>query len=167
VKVIIVMGVAGSGKSTLAAELVRRTGWDFAEADDYHSAANVAKMRAGHPLTDEDRWPWLDAIARWISERERAGQGAIVTCSALKRSYRDRLRAGHLSVWFVHLDVPVNELDARLERRAGHFLPASLLASQLDVLEPLAAGEPGVTVAADRPVGQVAADVLEGLRPDA
>ena len=93
---VVVMGVSGSGKTTIAKELVARLGWDFAEGDEFHPPENVAKMRAGHPLTDEDRWPWLARIARWIGEHEAAGLNAVLTCSALKLSYRDFLRAGHV-----------------------------------------------------------------------
>ena len=124
---IVVMGVSGSGKSTVAAELVARTGWVFAEGDDFHPEANVAKMHAGTPLTDDDRWPWLAAVAAWIGEQESAGLDAIVTCSALKRAYRDVLRDGHPSVWFAHITVPPDVLGDRLAHRTGHFMPPSLL----------------------------------------
>ena len=160
---LVLMGVSGSGKSTLAAEIVRRTGWAFAEADDFHSAANVAKMHAGQPLTDADRAPWLAAIAEWISVREAAHESAVVTCSALKHSYRQTLREGHPSVWFAYLDVPVEELAARVAHRPGHFMAASLLPSQLAAFEPLTADEPGTTIDAARPVTAVADDVLAAL----
>ncbi len=130
----------------MAAALVRDLGWPFAEGDDFHSAANVAKMHAGHPLTDADRAPWLAAISAWIGEREAAGTGGIVTCSALKRSYRDELRAGHGDVRFICLTAPRALLESRLTSRVGHFMPASLLDSQLATLEPLQPDEPGVTI---------------------
>lgn len=160
----IVMGVSGSGKTTIADELVARLGWAFAEGDSFHPEANVAKMHAGHPLDDEDRWPWLRALAGWIGEHESAGRNAVVTCSALKRSYRDLLRDGHPSVWFVHLAVPADVLADRLRHRTGHYMPASLLESQLATLEPLHADEPGVTVSGDEPAAAVADAVLESLR---
>ena len=157
---IVVMGVSGCGKSTVAAELVARTGWVFAEGDDFHPPANVAKMHAGIALTDEGRWPWLTAVAAWIGEQERAGRDAVVTCSALKRSYRDLLRDGHPSVWFAHISVPASVLDDRLRHREGHFMPASLLTSQLATLEPLQADEPGAVIEARATPGEVAEEIL-------
>src|SRR5262245_49001013 len=103
---LVLMGVAGSGKSSVMAELAARLGWPALEGDDLHPPRNVAKMAAGTPLTDDDRGPWLEAVAAWIGEREAQGQSSIVTCSALRRSYRDVLRRGHPWVWFVHLDIP-------------------------------------------------------------
>ncbi|WP_312858163.1 gluconokinase [Pseudonocardia pini] len=143
---LIVMGVSGSGKSTVAEEIVRRTGWDFAEGDDLHPEANRRKMAAGHPLTDEDRWPWLRLIAEWVGEREAAGRDAVVTCSALRRAYREVLADGHPSVRFVHLTVDPTALTDRVTNRTGHYMPASLLQSQLDTLEPLDPDEPGIEV---------------------
>jgi gluconokinase len=143
---IIVMGVSGSGKSTVAATLVDRLGWEFAEGDDFHPAANVEKMRAGHPLDDEDRWPWLRTLAAWIGEHEQAGRNVVVTCSALKRSYRDLLRDGHPSVWFAHVTADPELIRERIEHRSGHYMPPSLLDSQLATLEPLADDEPGARV---------------------
>src|SRR5947209_9561383 len=124
---IVVMGVSGAGKSTVAAELVARLGWDFAEGDEFHPPENVEKMRAGRPLDDEDRWPWLRRLAEWIGEQERAGTCAVMTCSALRRSYRDLLRDGHPSVWFAHVTVDEAVLRARLAARQGHYMPPSLL----------------------------------------
>jgi gluconokinase len=160
---IVVMGVSGSGKSTVAAELVARTGWDFAEGDSFHPLANVEKMRHGQPLTDEDRWPWLQAIADWIGGHERVGQNAIVTCSALRRVYRDLLRADHPSVWFAHVSAPERVLNERITHRTGHYMPASLLGSQLATLEPLQPDEPGITVAALATPGEVADHILAAL----
>jgi gluconokinase len=143
---IVVMGVSGSGKSTVAATLVDRLGWEFAEGDDFHPAANVEKMRSGHPLDDEDRWPWLRSIAAWIGEHEKAGRNVVVTSSALKRSYRDLLRDGHPSVWFAHVTADPELIRERIEHRTGHYMPASLLDSQLATLEPLEDDEPGARI---------------------
>ncbi len=158
---VVVMGVSGSGKSTVAAELVSRTGWVFAEGDSFHSPANVAKMQAGTPLTDEDRWPWLASLAAWIGEQEAAGRDAIVTCSALRRAYRDVLREGHPSVWFAHIDVPASTLGDRLAHRTGHYMAPSLLTSQLATLEPLQPDEPGTVVEAQLTPADVATEILE------
>src|SRR5919112_5378338 len=126
---LVVMGVAGSGKSSLMAALHERLGWPSLEGDAVHPEGNVAKMAAGIPLTDDDRRPWLEAIAAWIGEREAARESSIVTCSALRRAYRDTLRRGHPWVWFVHLVAPAAVLDERLEHRVGHYMPASMLNS--------------------------------------
>ena len=143
---LVVMGVSGVGKTSVAHELVERTGWTFQEGDDLHPEANRAKMAAGHPLDDDDRWPWLRRIADWIGVREAAGEGAVVTCSALKRSYRDLLRDGHPSVRFVHLLADETVLGARVSHRRHEYMPSSLLRSQLDTLQPLEPDEPGVAV---------------------
>ncbi len=137
-QVLIVMGVSGSGKTTVAEALDRRLGWPFQEGDDLHPAANVAKMHAGIPLDDDDRWPWLDAIASWIGARLADGGAGVVTCSALKRAYRERLAGGRSGVRIVYLHASSELLHERLAKRRGHFMPASLLDSQLATLE-----EPG------------------------
>lgn len=157
---IVLMGVAGAGKTTVMAELAGRLEWAVAEGDDFHSPANVARMRVGQPLTDEDRLPWLRALAAWIGEREAAGESALVSCSALKRAYRDLLRAGHGSVWFVHLVAPPTTLAARLDSRRGHYMPSTLLASQLASLERLAPDEPGVAVSSDDSLEGVVEEIL-------
>lgn len=142
--VLVVMGVSGSGKSTIGALLAGRLHRVYAEADDFHSPANVAKMAAGHPLTDEDRWPWLDAIARWMDERIARREAAVVTCSALKRRYRDLLRRPDARM--VYLRGSRELIAQRLAARHGHFFKADLLASQLADLEEPAPDEGVVTV---------------------
>ena len=132
---IIVMGVSGSGKSTIGALLAEALGWPFADADGFHPAANVAKMAAGQPLTDADRWPWLDAIAAHIGASRTAEQPVVVACSALRRAYRERLRAGHGDLIFLHLAGAPEVIAARQAARQGHFMPPSLMASQFATLE--------------------------------
>jgi len=160
---IVVMGVSGSGKSTVAKLLVERLGWKFAEGDDFHPPANVEKMRSGHPLDDDDRWPWLRTLAEWIGEQERAGASCIVTCSALKRRYRDLLRDGHPSVWFAYVSAAPELIRERIERRSGHYMPSSLLDSQLATLEPLQSDEPGMTVSGVDPAEVVVDELLAAL----
>ena len=143
---VVVMGVAGSGKTTVAHLLGERLGWVVAEADEFHPAANVAKMAAGHPLTDEDRWPWLAAIAAWIGEQDAAGRSSVVTCSALKRAYRDVLAAAPGRVRFLHLSGSPDLIGDRMTHRTGHFMPTTLLPSQFATLEPLEPDEDGVAV---------------------
>lgn len=142
--VLVVMGVSGSGKSTVARILADRLGWDLQEGDDLHPRANVEKMAAGIPLTDDDRWPWLGLIADWIDVRRADGGHGIVTCSALKRVYRDLL--ARPDVVFVHLASDRSVISGRLGGREGHFMPASLLDSQLATLEPLQPDENGFVV---------------------
>jgi gluconokinase len=160
---IVVMGVSGSGKSTVAAGLVERLGWDFAEGDDFHPPENVEKMRSGHPLTDEDRWPWLRRIADWIGEQERAGRSCIVTSSALKRSYRDLLRDGHPSVWFAYVAAEAELIRERMEHRSGHYMPVSMLDSQLAILEPLQDDEPGDRISGAGNPDTVVAEIIAEL----
>lgn len=147
---VVVMGVSGSGKTTVAEGVADRTGWVFAEADAFHPQANIDKMASGTPLTDEDRWPWLRDLAAWMAEHAARGEDTVITCSALKRAYRDVLRAdvaalgaGHRVV-FAHLDGSAEVLAERLAGRRGHFMPASLLQSQIATLEPLDPDEDGV-----------------------
>jgi gluconokinase len=163
---VVVMGVSGSGKTTVAMRLVELLGWPFAEGDDFHPVANVEKMRSGRPLSDRDRKPWLAAVADWIGEQEVAGRSAVVSCSALKRAYREALRRNHPSVWFVHVSASPAGLKARLETRSGHYMPASLLASQLETLQPLDPDEPGVTISGEGPPDVVAGRVLDALRDE-
>lgn len=149
---VVVMGVSGSGKTTVAQGVVARTGWVFAEADEFHPQANIDKMSQGIPLTDEDRWPWLHDLAGWMAAHAAKGEDTVITCSALKRSYRDVLRAdvaalggGH-RVIFAHLDGAAEVIASRLEGRKGHFMPPSLLQSQIDTLESLDADEGAVVL---------------------
>ncbi|WP_329290268.1 gluconokinase [Streptomyces pseudovenezuelae] len=143
-KVVVVMGVAGTGKTTIGPLLAARLGVPYAEGDDFHPQANIAKMSAGTPLTDDDRWPWLDAIGSWA--HGRAGLGGVVSCSALKRSYRDRLRAEAPGVVFVHLAGDRSLIADRMSHRQGHFMPTALLDSQFATLQPLQEDEAGVVV---------------------
>ncbi len=163
---IVIAGVAGVGKSTVMARLEERLAWATLEGDELHPPANVEKMRRGIPLDDADRWPWLDRIGAWIDGRERHGEDAVLTCSALRRDYRDRLRAGRPSVWFALLEAPLPALEARIVARTGHFMPPELLVSQLDVLEPLALDEPGRIVDASRPPDSIADWIIEALTRD-
>lgn len=157
------MGVSGSGKSTVAKGISAVMGWEFAEGDDFHSEANVAKMRSGQALTDEDRWPWLESIGSWISAKEAAGESAVVTCSALRRAYRDLLRRGRPHVRFLHVIAPAEVIRDRMEHRAGHYMPASLLPSQIATLEPLAADESGTSVTNEGTPAQVLDRALAAL----
>jgi gluconokinase len=163
---IVVMGVSGSGKTSAAQELTRQLGWEFIEGDDLHPEANVAKMASGIPLDDDDRWPWLQKIAEVIGAHEAAGTSLIVTCSALKRAYRDLLRDGHPSVWFAHVDVPREVLAERLAQRQGHYMPPSLLDSQLATLQRLGDDEPGDVIAGNGPLDQTVAAVLRDLKTE-
>lgn len=139
---IVVMGVSGAGKSVVGAAIAAQLGLDYADGDAFHAPENVAKMQAGIPLTDRDRAPWLAAIGGWLAAHDRSG--GVVSCSALRRSYRDALRAAAARSFFVQLNVDPALLQARMEARRQHFMPATLLSSQLQTLEPLAADEPGV-----------------------
>lgn len=159
--VLVVMGVAGTGKSTVAGLLAGRLGWDFQEGDDLHPAANVAKMAAGHPLDDEDRWPWLDRVAAWIDAKRAAGEPGIITCSALRRVYRDVLRRD--DVTFVHLTGERAFVLDRLTRRQGHFMPPALLDSQFDALEPLGPDERGIEIDLAMTPAQQASEVVDRL----
>jgi gluconokinase len=161
VPVIVVMGVSGSGKTTVGSRLADALGVEYAEGDDFHPRANVAKMAAGAPLDDADRAPWLDALAAWMAER--SGRGGVVTCSALKRIYRDRLRASAPEAFFLHLSVPRPELERRVAGRRGHFMPPSLLDSQLATLEPLGPDEDGSTIDAARPPEEVVRQAVAAL----
>ncbi|MFB9432523.1 gluconokinase [Streptoalloteichus tenebrarius] len=156
------MGVSGSGKSTVGTLLADRLGVPYAEGDDFHPPANVAKMAAGHALDDEDRWPWLRSIAAWIHDHP---SGAVVTCSALKRGYRDLLRGAGVPVWFLHLSGDPELIRARVAARTGHFMPPELLGSQYAALEPLGADEPGLTVDVAHTPQDIVAAATAALTP--
>ncbi|MCP3786966.1 gluconokinase [Micromonospora sp. A3M-1-15] len=143
---IVVMGVSGAGKTTVARGISELTGLRFAEADEFHTEAHVAQMRAGVPLTDADRWPWLRALAGWMADRHAEGVSTVLTCSALKRAYRDVLRQGPANVEFLHLDGAAQLIRDRLDRRVGHYMPASLFDSQRAILEHLGPDESGVVL---------------------
>ena len=157
------MGVSGSGKSTVADRLAARLGWRFEDGDSYHPARNVAKMSAGQPLTDEDRWPWLQAIADEIDRLSAAGERAVIACSALKRAYREVLVHGRDDVRIVFLDGTQDLIAARLAARKGHFMPPGLLASQFRALERPEADERPVIVSIDAPVERIVDDIVTSL----
>ena len=159
---LVFMGVSGSGKSTVARAVQERLGWEFAEGDDFHPPANVAKMAQGTPLTDTDRWGWLESLSVWTAERDAKGEPTIITCSALRRSYRDVLRRGGEGTFFVHATGDKHMILERMNAR-DHFMPPSLLESQLDTLEPLRADEHGMDVDPALPVDRLAAMVLARL----
>ncbi len=159
--VLVVMGAAGSGKSTVAELLAKRLGWEFAEGDDLHPESNKAKMAAGQPLDDEDREPWLARVAAWTRAHTEAGVPGVITCSALKRAYRDMLRGEH--VVFVFLAGTREQLADRLSDRHRHFMPDSLLDSQLGDLEPPGPDERSVTVGILGAPAEVAAEVVTRL----
>jgi gluconokinase len=161
---LIVMGVSGSGKSTIADRLAERLRWSYEDGDKFHPPSNVAKMSAGHPLTDEDRWPWLQAIADEIDRVCKTGQRAVIACSALKRAYRDVLVHGRSDVRIVYLTGTQELIARRLAARKHHFMPPGLLDSQFKTLEPPDAGENPVTVSIDAPVDAIVDDIVSGLR---
>jgi gluconokinase len=150
---IVVMGVSGSGKSTVGAALAQRLRVPFADADDFHPPANVAKMTAGQPLDDDDRYPWLEAIGEWLSRH--CGDGGVMSCSALRRKYRDQLRRHCLDVEFMHLSGTPEIIGKRQASRPGHFMPASLLASQFATLEPLEPDEGGIVIDVDQNIDSI------------
>ena len=157
------MGVSGSGKSTVGRALAVRLDRPFGEGDDFHPAANRAKMAAGHALDDDDRAPWLAALRDWMTSQHAAGRPTVLACSALRHSYRDVLRSAQGGVFFVHLVVAASTIDQRMRVRT-HFMPASLLASQLQTLQPLAADEQGATVESAATVDQTVEQIM--ARPD-
>ncbi|WP_017585009.1 gluconokinase [Nocardiopsis ganjiahuensis] len=138
------MGVSASGKTSVAEQIAERLGLPFAEADDFHPEANIGKMSAGVPLTDEDRWPWLRELADWIADHEERGASTVMACSALKRTYRDVLRTGAPGVHFLHMHGPEEVIWERIDAREGHFMPPALLRSQLEALQRLDSDEAGL-----------------------
>jgi gluconokinase len=161
---LIVMGVSGSGKSTIGERLARRIAWRFEDGDRFHPAGNVAKMSAGQPLTDDDRWPWLLAIADEIDRACRAGEHAVIACSALRRAYRDVLVHSRDDVRIVFLEGSQELIANRLAERKGHFMPPGLLASQFETLEPPGTSENPVTVAIDPSVEIIIDNIVSQLR---
>lgn len=157
------MGVSGSGKTTLGAALAQRLRVPFADADDFHPPANVAKMAAGQPLDDADRGPWLDALGVWLADH---ADGCVLACSALRRRYRDRLRAYADGLRCVHVHGDRAVIARRVAARTGHFMPASLLDSQLEVLEPLEPDEDGFVIDVDAPVDEQVERAANRLRPE-
>jgi gluconokinase len=164
--VLVVMGVSGSGKSTIGEQLAERLGWSYEDGDKFHPASNVAKMSAGHPLTDEDRWPWLRAIADEIDRVCKAGARAVIACSALKRAYRDILVHGRSDVRIIYLNGNQPLIAKRLAARKGHFMPSGLLESQFKTLEPPGPTEKPVTVSIDASVESIVDDIVRQLGPD-
>lgn len=159
------MGVSGTGKTSVASAVAEASGYEFVEGDVHHPRTNVEKMSAGIPLTDEDRRPWLETLAGLLDEHRRQGRAAVLACSALKRSYRDILRgdAPADATFFVHIDLPPDVLLERMEQR-DHFMPPSLLQSQLDTLEPLAQDEHGVVLDDDEPLPDVVERAVAAIR---
>ena len=161
--IVIVAGVSGSGKSTVGALLAGQLGWEFEDGDDLHPASNIAKMEIGVPLTDEDRRPWLDAVAAWVDRCATEGKSGVVACSALKRSYRDRLRAGRPDLKMIFLRVDRDILVARLAKRHGHFFRPKLLDSQLADAEVPPADERAIVVDANEPPADVVREIIRRL----
>ena len=155
------MGVSGCGKTTVASILASRLGWPFEEGDALHPQTNVEKMAAGNPLTDADRWPWLATVADWIDQRVDAGENGVITCSALKRSYRELINRRGAGLIFVFLAGSKETIAVRLSARQGHFMRASLLASQFADLEEPAADEPAIRVDIGPPAAEIAEQIIE------
>jgi carbohydrate kinase (thermoresistant glucokinase family) len=162
--VIVLMGVSGSGKSTVGAELARHTGWMFGDADGFHPPANIEKMSKSIPLTDEDRWPWLDAIGTWMDERLAKQEPGIVSCSALKRAYRNRIGAKREGVRLVYLLGSQDMIASRLAARTDHFMPSELLASQFAALEEPGPDEKALVVGIAMPPAFMAKTIVDKLR---
>ena len=152
--IVIIFGVSGAGKTTVGRLLARELGWRFIEADDFHPPANIEKMRSGHPLTDQDRWPWLERLRQQIERSLAAGENAVLACSALKRAYRDRLRVAE-AVKFVFLHGDYALIEKQLRSRHGHFMNAALLQSQFDDLEEPQQDENVLTIELGQTPGQI------------
>jgi gluconokinase len=162
-RVLVVMGVSGCGKSTVAALLAGHRGWPFEEGDALHPPSNVDKMQAGQPLTDEDRWPWLEKVAEWIEGQLAAGRNGIITCSALKRSYRDILGRRGSGVVFVYLAGDKDTIATRLGVRHGHFMPSSLLESQFENLEEPLPDEPAIRINIGPTSEEIVQEIVDAL----
>ena len=160
---IVVMGVSATGKTTVGEGLAEELGCEFIEGDELHPGANLEKMSQGIPLTDEDRRPWLQAIADLVALRDTEGTSTVVTCSALRRSYRDVLRSA-APVFFVHLEAPFDVLEERMSRRTKHFMPTTLLRSQFETLEPLGDDEAGAAVDVTPPIDEVVEEAVNAVR---
>ncbi|TME43457.1 MAG: gluconokinase [Chloroflexi bacterium] len=161
--VLVLMGVSGCGKTTVGAIVAGRLGWPIEEGDALHPQANIEKMAAGHPLTDADRWPWLAKVADWIQERLDAGENGLITCSALKRSYRDLINREGSGLTFVFLAGSKETIAARLAARHGHFMRSSMLDSQFADLEEPAGDEPAIRVDIGPPAAEIAELIIEDL----
>ena len=163
---VLVMGVSGSGKTTIGHALAKQLGFEMIEGDDYHPPENVAKMTAGIPLTDEDRRPWLQALAELLADRHTRGRGTVLACSALRRAYRDVLRSAVPAVetFIVQLDADAERVRSRMESRVGHYMPPALLESQLATLERLEPDEPGVILDATGPPDVVIGEAISAVR---
>jgi len=165
-RVIVIMGVSASGKTSVGQALAERLDCTFEEGDDLHPAGNIAKMKAGHPLDDADRVPWLDAVARWIERQLATGQCGVISCSALKRSYRDRLREADADIGFILMDPDPETLRRRLTKRVDHFMPPALLASQLATLERPGPDERALRLSSDEGIADNVAVIVRWLSRD-
>ncbi len=163
---VVAMGVSATGKTAVAEELAAKLGLDFMEGDSLHPEANIEKMASGIPLTDEDRWPWLRAIADVIAEHRKQGRSLVITCSALRRSYRDVLRSASTGdePFFLHLHAPFEVLEKRMAHRTKHFMPTSLLHSQFDTLEPLDEDEIGARIDVSPPLQEVVEQAVTAIQ---
>jgi carbohydrate kinase (thermoresistant glucokinase family) len=162
--ILVLMGVSGSGKSTIGRPLAQRLGWDFEEGDDLHPKANIAKMSRGQALDDADRAPWLAAVRGWIDGEVQAGRSGVITCSALKRAYRDQLRQGRPEVRLVYLKGDETIINDRMKHRSGHFMPVSLLESQFETLEAPAADEHPIVIDIRQPVATQVEEIVQAVR---
>lgn len=166
INAIVVMGVSGCGKTTVASALAERLGWDYVEADGFHPAPNIEKMTAGIPLGDEDRWPWLDAMASHLGAARERGRPCVIACSALKRRYRERLTGGRADIGLVYLKGSYETILSRLAGRTGHYMPPSLLQSQFDALEEPSPDEDPITVSIGLSAWELVAEIVARLDAD-
>ena len=161
---VVVMGVSGSGKTTIGTLVAHELGVEFIDGDSLHPIENVQKMASGTPLNDDDRWPWLEIVGQRLHEHGQQQRGLVIACSALKRVYRERIRSQASGALFLHLDGSLEVLTGRLEGRSGHFMPPTLLKSQLDTLEPLKLEEGGYKLNIDQPVESMVNEAVTKLR---